>query len=42
MLDTRVFSAIYTKFASDVVKAAHEQAQQPPLIAGRAVLLRNM
>lgn len=41
MLDTRVFSAIYTKFASDVVKSAHEQAQQPSLIAGRSVLLRE-
>lgn len=41
MLDTRVFSAVYTEFASDVVKTAHEQGQQPPVIAGRSVLLRE-
>lgn len=41
MMDTRVFTQIHTRFASDAVADAHRRELPPPLIAGRAALLRE-
>ncbi|WP_293854146.1 ABC transporter six-transmembrane domain-containing protein [Sphingomonas sp. SCN 67-18] len=41
MMDTRVFTRIHTRFASDTVNEAHHRGTPPALIAGRATLLRE-
>lgn len=41
MVDTRVFATIHATFASDMVALGRDKRLDPPLIAGRSILLRE-
>lgn len=41
MMDTRIFTRIYARFATDTIEQAHSLGIAPARVAGRAVLLRE-